>query len=49
MGTIEARRGEPVDDPVQHGTELAALAIRSLLKDPMRLNEIRREAGLGGA
>jgi AcrR family transcriptional regulator len=49
MGTIEARRGEPVDDPMQHGTELASLAMRSLLKDPLRLNEIRREAGLGGA
>lgn len=49
MGTIEARRGEPLDDPQQHGTELAALAIRSLLKDPSRLDEIRRAAGLGAA
>jgi AcrR family transcriptional regulator len=49
MGTIEARRGEPEDDPLKHGTELAALAIRSLLKDPSQLKEIRRKAGLGTA
>jgi len=49
MGTLSARRGEPVDDPQEHGAELAALAIRSLLKDPAQLDEIRREAGLEAA
>lgn len=46
MGTIEARRGVPVEEPTEYGTELAALALRSLLRDPNRLDEIRRDAGL---
>lgn len=45
MGTLEDRRGSPVDNPLEHGLELASLAIRSLLKDTSRIDSIRSQAG----
>ncbi len=46
MGTLETHRGEPEVNAAAHGAELAAYAIRSLLRKPKRIDEIRRTAAL---
>jgi AcrR family transcriptional regulator len=45
MGAIGERHGEPVERPVEYATSIADLAMRSLLRDPGRLDAIRRDAG----
>ena len=44
MGTIEKLRENFDEDPDTYGAELAAFAIRSLLRDPTRMEEIQRQA-----
>lgn len=49
MGAIGERHGDPVEQPVEYATNIADLAVRSLLRDPGRLDEIRHDAGFAAA
>ncbi len=46
MGTLQTHRGEPETNAASHGAELAAFALRSLLRKPGRIDEIRQAAGV---
>ena len=46
IGTLETHRGSPEEDAASRGADLAAFALRSLLRKPKRIDEIRKAAGL---